>query len=546
MHSTPRMLLAVGLSLLSLTGCGDGGRAKPTAPLQNETVRAVAVVPAEVRKQLLDGAIGVLRRLDDFDEAAAYEQVFDRLNQWSHAGVAEVPWEADPLIQRLPEELRKSVSGEALAGSTFDGIDDPTFLRDQRWLADLAASIRGEAVDDLEIADRLFAWTVRSLALVSDPPMQPTSENSGARWFRQGEILLSGRASAAQRSWIFLELLRHAGLRGVMLATQAEGGDAADAPLVPWVPAVLSDGELWLYEPTYGMPIPGPGGQGVATVRQAAGDPAILEALDLPQRRYPVRAGDMERLGVLVAASPASLSRRMLLVEKSLVGSNAMSLAVPATSLVAEVAAGLPQQAEDVPGGLWAFPWHSERMRREQPAQLQAELTRELAPLSVQLPEPAGDGPPRLFRPLFTARVREFRGELDGRSGAKFAYLAARPSETRIRGFLSSMPPQQADLLRRLVGQMKEDATYFLGVVTLGEGEYQASIDFLDRMTLAESPEGRWADAARINAAAAYAAAGQADVARRLLEADESPQRYGSRLTASRLVSAEAAEESSP
>jgi len=177
---------------------------------------------------------------------------------------------------------------------------------------------------------------------------------------------------------------------------------------------------------------------------------------------------------------------------------------------------------------------------------LQAELTRELATLSVQLPEPAGDGPPRLFRPLFTARVREFRGELDGRSGAKFAYLAARPSETRIRGFLSSMPPQQADLLRRLVGQMKEDATYFLGVVTLREGEFEAAIDFLDRMTLAESPEGRWADAARINAAAAYAAAGQADVARRLLEADESPQRYGSRLTAARLVSAEAAEESSP
>ena len=67
MHGTPRMLLAVGLSLLSLAGCGDWGRAKPTAPRQNETVRAVAVVPAEVRKQLLDGAIGVLRRLDDFD-----------------------------------------------------------------------------------------------------------------------------------------------------------------------------------------------------------------------------------------------------------------------------------------------------------------------------------------------------------------------------------------------------------------------------------------------------------------------------------------------
>ena len=546
MHGTPRTVLAVGLSLLCLAGCGDGGQATPKAARQGETVRAVAVVPAEVRKQLLDGAIGVLRRLDDFDEAAAYEQVFDRLNQWSHAGVAEIPWEADPLIDRLPEELRERMPAEALAGSTFDAVDDPTFLRDQRWLADLAASVRGEAVDDLDIANRLFTWTVRSLALVSDPPMQPTPDNLGRRWFRQGEILLSGRASAAQRSWIFLELLRHAGLRGVMLATQAEGGDAADAPLVPWVPAVLSEGELWLYEPTYGMPIPGPGGEGVATVRQAAADPTILEALDLPERRYPVRAGDMERLGVLVAASPASLSRRMLLVEKSLVGSNAMSLAVPATSLVAEVAAGLLQQDGDVPGGLWAFPWHCERMRREQPAELQAEIARELAPLSVQLPEPAGDGPPRLFRPLFTARVREFRGELDGRSGAKFAYLAARPSETRIRGFLSSMPPQQADLLRRLVGQMKEDVTYFLGVVTLREGEFEAAIDFLDRMTLEESPEGRWADAARINAAAAYAADGQVDSARQLLEADESPQRFGSRLTALRLVAPEAAEESSP
>lgn len=545
MRGTTCVGMVAGLLLAGLTGCGGGEQATPNTQ-RKETVRAVPVVPAEVRKQLLDGAIGVLRRLDDFDEAAAYEQVFDRLNQWSHAGVADIPWEPDPLIDQLPPQLREGMPRGALAGSTFDAVDDPTFLRDQRWLADLAASIRGDAVDDLEIANRLFTWTVRSLALVSDPPMQPTPDNPGSRWFRQGDILLSGRASAAQRSWIFLELLRHAGLRGMMLATRAEEADSADTPLVPWVPAVLSGGEMWLYEPTYGIPIPGPGGEGVATARQAAEDPSILASLDLPERRYPVRAGDMQRLGVLVAASPASLSRRMLLVEKSLVGSNAMSLAVAPSSLVAEAVAGLPQREGEVPGGLWTFPWDCERMRGERSAQMQAELARELAPLSVQLPEPAGEGPPRLFRPLFTARVREFRGELDGRSGAKFAYLAARPSESRIRGFLTTMPPPQAEALRRLVGQMKEDATYFLGVVTLGEGEYQAAIDFLNRMTLEESPEGRWADAARINAATAFIAAGQPEVARQLLEADESPQRYGSRLRALRLVEAAEAEESAP
>lgn len=529
--------------LACLQGCGSRSETPP--PRRDEAVRAVPVVPPEVRKQLLDGAVSVLRRLDDFDEAAAYEQVFDRLNQWSHSGVAEVPWEPDPLIDELSERFRQSVPAETLAGSTFDAVDDPMFLRDQRWLADLAASIRQDAVDDLDIAERLFTWTVRSLALVSDPPMQSTAENPGNRWLRPGEILLAGRASAAQRSWIFLQLLRHAGLQGVMLATQVDE-EQAGSTLVPWVPAVIADGEAWLFDPAYGMPIPGPGGEGIASARQAFEDPAILAAMDLEERRYPVRAEDVGRLGVLVAASPADLSRRMLLVERSLVGSNAMSLAVDPAALVSAAATTLPRSDGEVPAGLWTFPWESERMRKERNAEVQAQVARELAPLTVQLPEPAGDGPPRLFRPLFTARVREFRGELDGRSGAKFAYLAARPSESRIRGFMTTMPPAQADALRRLVGQMKEDATYYLGVVTLGEGEYEAAIDFLDRMTLQENPDSRWADAARINVAVAYAAAGQPEVARRLLEADESPQRFGSRLLARTLPEASGDEDTSP
>lgn len=545
------MTLAVVVAMAG--GCSGRPAASRKEPRPTETVRAVPVVPAEVRLQLLDGAVAVLRRLDDFDEAAAYEQVFDRLNQWSHAGPAEVEWQREPLIASLPESLRAPRVVDDLEGSTFDAAVDPIFLRDQRWLADLATSIRGDAVDDLEIARRLFTWTVRALALVTDPPMQPTDGNPGVRWFQPGEILLSGRASAAQRSWMFLELLRHAGLSGVMIATRgasAEAGEKSSSDdqqsdgqqLVPWIPAVISGNEAWLFEPTYGMPIPGPGGKGIATVRQAQADPAILASLDAAGRPYPVRADDLSRLGILVSATPESLSRRMLMVERSLVGSNAMSLAVQPAARVAEARAALSaSDGAGIPAALWAFPWQTSQSRRQREADVQAAIGRELAALSVQLPEPAGSGPPRIFRPLFTARVREFRGELDGRDGAKFAYLAARPSESSIRGYLAGMPPQQAEPMRRLVGQMKEDATYFLGVVTLGEGEYAAAIDFLDRMTLEASPDGRWADAARINAAAAYEASGQAARARELLEADESPQRYGSRLQARRLEAAAAA-----
>jgi hypothetical protein len=89
--------------------------------------------------------------------------------------------------------------------------------------------------------------------------MVATEGTTAARWFLPGEILLSGRASPAQRAWIFLELLRHAGLDGVMLAT----GDPDRGGVRAWVPAVIAEGEAWLFEPTYGMPIAGPDGVGV-------------------------------------------------------------------------------------------------------------------------------------------------------------------------------------------------------------------------------------------------------------------------------------------
>ena len=64
-------------------------------------------------------------------------------------------------------------------------------------------------------------------------------------------------------------LLGAAVAAGVMLATRAADGDQT---LVPWVPAVVADGEAWLFEPAYGMAIPGPGGEGIATARQAFED----------------------------------------------------------------------------------------------------------------------------------------------------------------------------------------------------------------------------------------------------------------------------------
>ncbi len=537
-----RMVLpgSVAAAICLILGAGAGcGRRDVAPPEPADAAQQVMLIPETVREKLLDGAMTVLGRLEDYDEAAAFGQVFDRLNQWSHGNpaadaVAVGDWQVDPLLAGLPERLRPEAVAAGLEASVFDAATDVAALRDQRWLADISTTARGDAIDDLDVATRLFDWTVRSLAIDTDPPMVPSETTPGSRWFLPGEILLSGRASAAQRSWIFLQLLRHAGLDGVMLAT-----GPADSPR-PWVPAVLSGGEAYLFEPTYGLPVPGPGGKGVATVRQAAGDPTVLAGLSLPDRSYPVQAADMERLSILVAADPWLLSRRMHLLDKRMAGSRAVSLALAASAVAERARAALPESAaETATAGLWEFPWETAARRRE-PA-VQAAIAKELAVMALAMEQPvARDGlrRTRVMRPLYAARVREFRGDFNGPDGAKAAYLAARPTTAAINAAVAPLPPQQADRVKRLYEQMKEDATYWLGILTLAEGDTEAAIDYLDRLTLQAAPDSPWTDSARINLAAAYSELGRTGEAASLLEADTSPQRFGSRIQAARLEAA--------
>jgi len=501
---------------------------------------------------MLAGALAVLDRLDDFDEARGAELVFDRLNQWSQAsqiGANAGDWRPDPLLETLPEGLRSLATADALESPAFTLDGDVVFLRDQRWLADIARIVRSGAVDDLDVAERLFRWTVRSLALGGDPPMVPTAATPGTRWFLPGEILLAGRASGPQRAWIFLQLLRHAGLDGAMLAT----GDRATGRPRPWVPAAVIDGEAYLFEPVYGMPIPGPGGVGIATVRQAAADPAVLASLSLPERPYPLGPRDMQGLSILVAADPWSLARRSHLLDRHVRAAREMRVAVDAARIAAAGRAALPGRpveaeddgaAEPAPEpstGLWEFPWETlARRQREAPA-VQMALRRELAPL--ELPAVAAAGlagsearPP--VRPLLAARIREFRGDLDGPAGAKAAYMAARPGRDALRAALAGVPEEQAVAIGGLYRQMKEDATYWLGVLTLAEGEDATAAEYLGRMTLEAAPDSRWADAARANLAQALIGLGRTPEAIALLRADQSPQRFGSRVLANRLEAA--------
>ena len=527
---------SVVLMVLVASGCGK-------SPVEQVGVE-VALVPQiseEVRGKLLEGAITILDRLEDYDEKLAIEQVFDRLNQWIHAdpvgdAIASSDWTKDHLSELLPEEYSKLCSDKELASSVFDPAFDIISIRDQRWLADIAKTAKGESLEDIDIAVALFGWTIQHLAIGSDPPLLATARSKGVRWFERGEILLSGRGSAAQRSWIFLELLRQAGLKGVMLGTVDRDGS-----IRPWIPAVLIGGEAYLFEPTYGMPVPSRRGSGVATVREAASDATVLSQLDDASRRYPVAANDMKSLVVLVVADPQSLSRRMKLLEQNLFGGSAVRLAVNATALGTLAVEALPEGNAETPVALWSFPFEVRRRRLSKDRAVMTAVGNELRVMNIVMENKKSvrglSSGRQTIRPLYVGRLREFRGELNGPEGAKKAYLIARPSDSAVAELIMMYPEAQREIIRRIFEQMKEDATYWLGLATLCEGDYEIAVDYLERMTLLALPDGRWASAARVNLAEAKIQTGNNGEAMKLLLGDRSPQRFGSRFRARQLES---------
>ena len=238
----------------------------------------------------------------------------------------------------------------------------------------------------------------------------------------------------------------------------------------------------------------------------------------------------------------------MHVLDRQLAGARRVDLALDAGKLATRALAALPGNsaaAVEAPtagserrAGLWEFPWETLARRRTMRDSVDPAIAKELGVMGLAIQQTDANRETRSFRPLYAARLREFRGTLDGPDGAKMAYLAARPGNAVIAEMLQGLPAPQADQVKRIYDELKGDATYWLGVLTLAEEEYETAVDYLDRMTLQANPEGIWSDAARVNLARARLALGDRDEAVRLLRDDASPQRFGSRLLADRIGSA--------
>jgi hypothetical protein len=154
--------------------------------------------------------------------------------------------------QLSPAEL-----GE-LDASYFRPID-AVHVSSAALFRDAAHSLEIAGLSELAQAEFAFDWVARRVLLYEQrydglPPAY---------------VLRAGHGSAANRGLVFLALVHQFRLEGCLLSAPG----ATDAPLV----GVLVGKKLRLFDTRLGLPVPGPGGKGIAAWDEVVKDPALLK-----------------------------------------------------------------------------------------------------------------------------------------------------------------------------------------------------------------------------------------------------------------------------
>jgi hypothetical protein len=177
----------------------------------------------------------------------------------------------------------------------------------------------------LERVTAAFAWAMREVrpapaGPVATPPLF---------------VARRGWGSDLERALVFLAVLRQVGrpeehLTGCLVFLPQPGS------LTPkfWACGVsIGDGtDLYLFDPRMGLPLPGPGGKGVATLAQVRGKPEVLAQLNADEKhQYDVTAAQVERVELHLVCPLSGLTARMENLQKNLLGPNLhVNVAVPA------------------------------------------------------------------------------------------------------------------------------------------------------------------------------------------------------------------------
>jgi len=520
-------------------------------------------------------AMDYLGRLEEFDTQEGMLQTAYHLNRWTEGLDKGVQWKEDPMVADLPANLREIPRLRQLSKDEFT-TEDVFFLREASWMQSISDWALQQTTDlgiedwlkqveesrgephayELSVAARLFDWTIRNIQLDELLPYPTADGDSEASdgvsplmkatagpgyTTHPWQTLMFGRGDAWQRARVFIQLARQHQIEVVMLALD----DTAQTPRPrPWLPAALIDDRLYLFDAELGLPIPGPGGVGIATLEQVRKDKNLLSELEVGSvYPYAPAKADLDKVVALIDASPDALSRRMKLLHTKIATGQKLILSVDPSGLAERL-----RQCDGISDvDLWHTPYETWVYRialglrsRDDP-----ELIRRL-----MLDEWLFDG----VTPLAEGRQLHLRGKFEKvgqKDGAKARYFISRVPDADINRIAVSPEIQRhmglvrnekeeniqqwqgrLEMHKLLVIRTKRNASYWLGLIHYETGRLEPALEWLKTRTIEAAEDGPWTGGARYNLSRVYEAMGDLQKARSELLLDDSPQKHGNLLRA--------------
>ena len=526
-----------------------------------------AIQAKKTKSDNLRDAMRYLKQLTPFTREKVTKEVLVQLNTW----IENVPKEnfkysTPALYQPPPADWGNRPEVSNPAQLTFDAWDvDYLFqCKLMRTLADwvVASPVRDRLfqpnIDGLkskldsndaakfEEAYKLFDWSVRNIALqgvamdvekLSLDPRGPLRDALVGCTKLPWETVLYSQGDFVERGRVFTALAHQRGIDTVWVSVNG----TATSPGYLWAIGVPIAGQLYLFESKLGMPIIDPDTQAFATLKDARENERILSRLDLPgQFDYAVNPGDLASVALLIDALPTSLSARMKVLEKSLLGADRMSLFVDSDAIIASI-----QKAN--PGDPVVL-WHTPLLARDFAAQIREVLR---TPSQAAAQYIVAYGVWLLETPAAKARFQHLRGNFESTlddEGALSIYMKCRvdnetidkmtydPDVQKEFGIIKDASDTKESFEAKvrqsqmLYAVAKVDASFLLAELHYDRGNYDSTVNWLEKRILPDKRAEKWHAASRYLLARAEIELEHNDKAEESLIFQPSPQEPGNRL----------------
>ncbi|HZU34415.1 MAG TPA: hypothetical protein VFA18_00825, partial [Gemmataceae bacterium] len=167
----------------------------------------------------------------------------------------------------------------------------------------------------LDQARIAFDWVVRQVRL---------DGQDGTTLAPTEYVLRRGSGSVLERALVYVALLKQMNLHGCLISVPATPKDTAMRDALV---GVLIGQDIYLFDPALGLPLPGAGGKGVATLAQVRADPGVLKRLTVdPKVPYDLSPEQVRKAHIRLVCSLSGVTPRMKYLEDLLAGSNHVKL----------------------------------------------------------------------------------------------------------------------------------------------------------------------------------------------------------------------------